>query len=110
MLDVAVRYRVTPSLALFARGSNLLDEDYEQVYGYRTPASSKSQERWDFAQIYSAKWIIIWSGIMFATCGLAYLAFPKLLIGKSEYGLAIMMCFIVIPIIQTEMALRKKFR
>ncbi len=37
LLDVAVQYRVTPSMTLFARGSNLLDEDYEQVYGYRTP-------------------------------------------------------------------------
>ncbi|HET8838349.1 MAG TPA: SdpI family protein [Flavobacteriaceae bacterium] len=25
------------------------------LYGYRTPSSMKSQERWDFAQIYGAK-------------------------------------------------------
>jgi vitamin B12 transporter len=37
LLDLAARYQVTPSVALFAHGSNLLDEDYEQVYGYRTP-------------------------------------------------------------------------
>ena len=37
LLDLAMQYHVTPSVTLFARGSNLLDEDYEQVYGYRTP-------------------------------------------------------------------------
>ena len=25
------------STSLFARGTNLLDEEYEQVYGYQTP-------------------------------------------------------------------------
>jgi vitamin B12 transporter len=37
LLDLAVQFRATPSVTLFAKGSNLLDEDYEQVYGYRTP-------------------------------------------------------------------------
>ena len=37
LLDLAAHYQATPSLTVFARGSNLLDEDYEQVYGYRTP-------------------------------------------------------------------------
>ncbi len=37
LLDLAAQYRATPSVTLFARSSNLLDEDYEQVYGYQTP-------------------------------------------------------------------------
>ena len=37
LVDLAAQYRATPSVTLFARASNLLDEDYEQVYGYRTP-------------------------------------------------------------------------
>lgn len=37
LLDLAAHYQVSPSLALFARASNLLDADYEQVYGYRSP-------------------------------------------------------------------------
>lgn len=37
LVDATVQFRVTPSLTLFARGTNLLDEDYEQVYGYATP-------------------------------------------------------------------------
>ena len=37
LLDLTAQYQATPSLTVFARGSNLLDEDCEQVYGYRTP-------------------------------------------------------------------------
>ncbi len=37
LLDLAAQYQLAPSLTVFARGSNLLDENYEQVYGYRTP-------------------------------------------------------------------------
>jgi vitamin B12 transporter len=37
LLDLTVHYKITQSTSLFARGTNLLDEDYEQVYGYRTP-------------------------------------------------------------------------
>ena len=36
LLDLTVHYKITQSTSLFARGTNLLDEDYEQVYGYRT--------------------------------------------------------------------------
>jgi vitamin B12 transporter len=36
LVDLAVQYRMTPAVTLFARGTNLLDEEYEQVYGYRT--------------------------------------------------------------------------
>jgi len=37
LLDLALQYRVSDSMTVFARGTNLLDEDYEQVYGYSTP-------------------------------------------------------------------------
>ena len=36
LLDLALQYRATDSIAVFAKGTNLLDEDYEQVFGYRT--------------------------------------------------------------------------
>ncbi len=36
LVDLTAQYQLTPSVRLFARGTNLLDEDYEQVYGYRT--------------------------------------------------------------------------
>lgn len=37
LLDLTVQYQLTPSVSIFARGTNLLDEEYEQVYGYQTP-------------------------------------------------------------------------
>lgn len=36
LLDFAAQYRVASTVSLFARASNLLDTEYEQVYGYRT--------------------------------------------------------------------------
>jgi vitamin B12 transporter len=35
-VDLNVNFRVSPRTSLFVRATNLLDEDYEQVYGYRT--------------------------------------------------------------------------
>ena len=37
MVDLAAQFRATDSITVFAKGTNLLDEKYEQVYGYRTP-------------------------------------------------------------------------
>lgn len=37
LIDLTAQYRVSDSVKLFVRTSNLLDEDYEQVFGYRTP-------------------------------------------------------------------------
>lgn len=36
LLELTAHYRVTPSVTLYARGSNLLDADYENVIGYST--------------------------------------------------------------------------
>lgn len=38
LVDLTVQYQLTSSTSVYARGMNLLDEDYEQVYGYQTPA------------------------------------------------------------------------
>ena len=37
LADLTVRYQASPTISLFARVANLLDTDYEQVYGYRMP-------------------------------------------------------------------------
>lgn len=37
LLDVAAQYQMTSAVTVFAKGANLLDENYEQVFGYRTP-------------------------------------------------------------------------
>lgn len=36
VLDLSAGFRVSPALQLFARVENALDEDYQEVYGYRT--------------------------------------------------------------------------
>jgi vitamin B12 transporter len=36
LLDLTAQYQLTRSFGIFAKGTNLLDEEYEQVYGYRT--------------------------------------------------------------------------
>lgn len=36
LVDLTAQYQVADSITLFARGSNLLDEEYEQVFGYQT--------------------------------------------------------------------------
>lgn len=37
LVDLAGSYEVVPGLAVIARVENLLDEDYEDVFGFRTP-------------------------------------------------------------------------
>jgi vitamin B12 transporter len=37
LLDLTLQYQLGKSTTVFARGTNLLDEDYEHVYGYQTP-------------------------------------------------------------------------
>lgn len=76
-------------------------------YGYRTRASMKSQQRWNFAQTYSGYWMTIWGAVMGAGAGLGYLLAPEILKGKFWVGLLVMLFFVAIPIIQTERQLRK---
>ncbi len=40
LVDVAAQYNVSDGITLFVRASNLLDTEYEQVYGYRTQGRS----------------------------------------------------------------------
>jgi vitamin B12 transporter len=40
LLDLTLGFDLTDNVNLFARASNLLDEDYEEVYGYRTAGRS----------------------------------------------------------------------
>lgn len=72
--------------------------------GYRTPKSMDSQENWDFSQKYAASEMI--------KSGVALL--PISLIGLfttlSDFGIfAIIIVFIFMPILRTEIALRRKF-
>jgi vitamin B12 transporter len=40
LLDLTANYRIMSSTNIYVRATNLLDEDYEQVYGYQTPGRS----------------------------------------------------------------------
>jgi len=37
LVDLAIHFQLNEAITVFARGANLLDEDFEQVYGYQTP-------------------------------------------------------------------------
>ncbi|WP_339608296.1 SdpI family protein [uncultured Roseivirga sp.] len=77
------------------------------LVGYRTPASLRSKEAWDFAQVYSANLMLWSSGITLLTQVTTYFIFPdetSILItsGVLVVGIAIMM-------IMTELELKKRF-
>ena len=46
-------------------------------YGYRTISSMKSQERWDFSQLYSAKKLIYFGFVMLPFAVLGIFAVPE---------------------------------
>jgi vitamin B12 transporter len=39
-VDLSANYQVQDNIELFARVENLLDEDYQQIFGYGTPELS----------------------------------------------------------------------
>ncbi|MCR9278259.1 MAG: TonB-dependent receptor [Pseudomonadaceae bacterium] len=40
LLNIALRYQLTPKIAVFVRGENLLDEDIEEVFSYNAPGAA----------------------------------------------------------------------
>lgn len=79
------------------------------LYGYRTKSSMKSQERWDFAQHYSAKQMIR-LGVyltLFGCIGLVY--HPSETLGIL-IGLCAMILVFIILFRQTESALKTRFK
>lgn len=79
------------------------------LYGYRTPASMKSQERWDFAQRYSAVEMMKCSVLLMLTslAGLWY--HPDDAITTIIIVVFILMVAALL-IMRVERAIRKKFR
>jgi vitamin B12 transporter len=37
LVNAALSYKIDPRVELFVRGENLLDQDYQEIYGYNTP-------------------------------------------------------------------------
>jgi uncharacterized membrane protein len=79
------------------------------LYGYRTPRSIKSQQRWNFAQIYSSKQMVIWGAVMLIAAILASFIELKMAF-QFLIGLGILFLFTAIPIIKTEHELKQRYR
>lgn len=79
------------------------------VIGYRTKASMKSQERWDFAQKYSAKFMGICGAAMVVLSLLSYFI-PVEAEWKNIAGLGLLLISAVCMIAATEIAIRKRFK
>ena len=79
------------------------------LYGYRTAASMKSQENWDFAQIYSAQKAIL-SGIILCIVGIlaGFVSMSENL--QIVIGLSILISFCIYLFVSTEKALKQKFQ
>ncbi|TXF75086.1 SdpI family protein [Chryseobacterium sp.] len=78
------------------------------IYGYRTLNSMKSQERWDFAQKYSAKELMKLGILLLALCLLA--VFTKFNYSVNLItGLLLLILTVVILLIRVERAINARF-
>lgn len=96
---------LTGPIFIIAGGLMLLfpPKKINYFYGYRTMSSMRSQERWDFSQKYSSILMI----------KIGFFMLPISLFGLLEISESIINSIIILsvflPILITEIALRKKF-
>jgi len=83
-------------------------KEINNLYGYRTKKSVQSQERWDFAQVYSAKELVK-MGIVITLAALTGVLLP--LSHELGAGITITLLFslFIIIFIKTEKSINKKF-
>jgi uncharacterized membrane protein len=79
------------------------------LYGYRTSASMKSQERWDFSQRYSAVQMIR-IGFIMVSLSFVGKVLPNTEITQLVGGLAITILGAVYIMLSTERELKKRFK
>ena len=83
------------------------------IYGYRTALSRKSQETWDFAHHYSGRlYLIIGLIMVIPSVIVMLLACGRDMdtVGWIVGGVELVQCvFLILPIIFTELALRRNF-
>ena len=84
-------------------------KEINQLYGYRTPASMKSQERWDFAQVYSSRLMFRMGWIFMA------IAIPALFLQIDEgisafLGLGLLIGGTIWLLVSTERAIKARFK
>lgn len=79
------------------------------LYGYRTKNSMKSQETWDFAQLYSAKLMLRFGGLLF----LIAILLENVSLSKLEYevvaSIFIISSIVVLMLVIVERRLKKRF-
>jgi len=88
-------------------------QNINMLFGYRTPMSMKNNDTWEFAHLYCGK---LWRHIGLSMLPISAVAM-LFLIGQEKntieiFALAItgvQLVFLILPIIPTEMALRKNF-
>ena len=78
------------------------------LYGYRTKSSMKNQERWDFAQNYSAKEMMKLGFVLALTGLFGFLFEPQEMVGMI-IGLGLMILMVILLIVRVESAIKKKF-
>lgn len=79
------------------------------LYGYRTISSMKSQDRWDFAQKFSAKEMMKLGGLL---TGCSLLVFVTEFNNSINLiiGLSLLILMVVILFVRVESAIKRKFR
>lgn len=78
------------------------------LYGYRTASSMKNQERWDFAQIYSAIEMMKLGVVLALTGLLGFIVQPNEKIA-TLIGISFMVILVVVLFIRVESAIKNKF-
>ncbi|TDE07261.1 SdpI family protein [Flavobacterium sandaracinum] len=78
------------------------------LYGYRTLNAMKSQERWDFAQNYSAKEMIKLGLLLIVCCILSFITkFDP--ITNRNIGLFFLILTVIVLLVRVEKAIKNKF-
>jgi len=83
-------------------------KNINSLYGYRTSNSMKSQERWDFAQIFSAKEMIKAGAILLLTTIASLFYTPDEIVG-TILGVSLMLAVVILLVVKTERAIAKRF-
>ena len=79
------------------------------IYGYRTPRSMKSQEAWDFAQVYGAKKMMV-AGLIMLVAGVLLLPFNLTENIAAIFSIGILLGSAIWMIVVTEAELKKRFK
>ena len=78
------------------------------LYGYRTAASGRSQQHWDFAQRYSTNRMFEAAALLII-CGVVMTRLELSHKTQLTLGLSLLLLFSAYMIVRTEFALKKKF-